>query len=278
MDQFKPSKSKALAAAGMQVANEKVGEIIGSLTCSYPQLAAILTFIQASFGISLAYKQEQLNQFTEFLMANQEIFTEDQLNKKEFQEGLSVWLNSYLKLRSDEKLSMAQNILIDFSGCIAMPLYPLERYDDTLEKISQSGLHFLSFICVEIPKLKQEYTLEKMKENKHEGNFAQWISRYGNKTLNFYIERYIKKQVALKMKDYSGDASRTDEKKITEDVSQPFSLVKSELEQLGLAVSGETSVGFGPGERFYALTDYGKKFVSIIKPQEIYNYTNATRD
>ena len=134
MDKFKPNKSKAFGVAVIQVANEKAGEVIQQLAATHPKLAMTLTYVQASFGVLLAYKQEKLNQFTEYLIEHPDVYTEEKLQTKEFQDGLPVWLDSYFKLRSAEKLKLAQNTFLDFSRTPNMPLYPLERYDDLSKK------------------------------------------------------------------------------------------------------------------------------------------------
>lgn len=276
MDKFKPNKSKAAIIAGLQVAYDKSGEIIYSLTQLYPHLAVTLGAIYANFGILLAYKQEKLNQFTEYLIANQDIFTTEKIITLEYQEGLVVFLESYFKLRSDEKLKLAQNIFLDFTGSLEMPLYPLERYDDTLEKISQTGIQFLGFINSEVPRLKLDYVKRQMYEHGNtlkDKTLDEWIAIYGNpKPVNFFIEEHIKILADEKMKKYTGEDHLVEENKIKTELRKPFIIAQSELEQLGLAKGDNRTIGWGSEEYFFNLTDYGRKFTSIIKPEVVYKY------
>jgi len=277
MDKFKPSKPKAVVMASLHVAYDKSGEIINSLTLLHPHLAVTLGVIYANFGILLAYKQEKLNQFTEYLISNQDIFTTEKISTVEYQEGLSVFLESYFKLRSDEKLKLAQNIFLDFAGSLEMPLYPLERYDDTLEKISQTGIQFLGFINSEVPRLKLDYVKKQMHEHGNtlkDKTMDEWIAIYGNpKPVNFFIEEHIKRLVSEKIKKYTGEELLAEENRIKAELREPFAIVQSELEQLGLAKGVSRTIGWGGEEYFFNLTDYGRKFTSIIKPEEVYKYT-----
>lgn len=275
MDKFKPNKSKAFGVAVIQVANEKAGEVIQQLAATHPKLAMTLTYVQASFGVLLAYKQEKLNQFTEYLIEHPDVYTEEKLQTKEFQDGLPVWLDSYFKLRSAEKLKLAQNTFLDFSRTPNMPLYPLERYDDTLEKISHAGLQFLGFIHTEIPKVQQQYVKDRMYQNGGQVVTEvtdHMIKVHGNKPINFFVEEYIKKQTEVKMRGYSGEEPLVEERKLKEQLREPFTTVMSELVQLGLATGNHVTIGWSGDEYFYNLTDYGRKFMSVVKPGDVYKF------
>lgn len=269
MNEFKPSKGKALLKASAQVAYEESGKILEPLANAHPQMAAPLLLLRASFGVLIAYKQEKLNQFTEFLMSNQDVFTNDKLASPEFQDGLVVFISSYFKQRTEEKLQLAQRIFYDFAQSEEMLLYPLERYDDTLEKISQSGIRLLGLIHEKIPDVRMAYVESQMYEHGNttdEISKEQWVQTYGNKPLSFFIEGYIKQQAAIRLKEYSGSEPLTEENKIKDKLRNEISIGIGELEQLGLASMGYTEGGWGPGEHYYNLNDYGKKFTSIIAP------------
>lgn len=276
MDQFKPNKPKAAINAGMHVAYDEAGKIIDSLAKVHPNLALTLILIRANFGALLAYKQEKLNQFTEYLMNNQNIFTPEIMSTKEFQEGLAIFLESYFKLRSDEKLKLAQNIFLDFTESLEMPLYPLERYNDTLEKISQTGIQLLGFIASEVPKLRLEFTKRKIHEHGNTTSIksiTEWTKVYGDpKPINFFIEEHIKKLSRQQMKNYSGTAFLSEEERIKKLLREPFTIAQSELEQLGLAKGNDATRGWSSNEYFFNLTDYGRKFTSIIKPEDVYKF------
>src|SRR3989344_2161847 len=269
MKDFKPSKAKALINASAQVAYDESSKVIEPLAKIWPQAKAPLWLLRASFGILLAYKQERLNQFTSFLMSNRDVFTDEKLLSPSFQDGLVVFMESYFKLRTDEKLKLAQNIFHDFGKSNDMPLYPLERYDDTLEKISQSGIRLLGFIHAQIPKIKVDYVEAKMWQNGNtteEISKERWMEIYGNEPLSLFMEEHIKQQASIKLKKYSGKEPLIEEDKIKGELRKGITTAVSELEQLGLASRAYREAGWGPGTYIYNLTDYGTKFTSIIKP------------
>lgn len=262
----------------MQIANDESAKIIEALSISYPKLAATLELVRVNFGVSLAYKQEKLNQFTEFLMEHQDVFNKPKIEAGEFQDGLVIFLESYFKLRTDEKLKLAQNIFLDFVDrpTLDMPFYPLERYDDTLEKISHTGVQFLGFINTEVPKLKLEYVEERMRQNNNTTetkSMEEWVATYcKSKPINFFVEQHIRKLATAQMKSFTGVEGLAEKARVQDEVRKPFSLAQSELEQLGLARSHENNLGWSSGEHFFGLTHYGEMFISIIKPEDVYKY------
>jgi hypothetical protein len=161
MSDFKPNKKKAIITASVEQAFEESRAVIAPLATIWPVGAGALNVLLASAGAVIKYKQEVLNQFTQYLIDNPDVFTNEVVNSKAFQDGLVVFINSYFKLRSETKLELARKIFYDFGRSKEMPIYPLERYDDTLEKISESGLRFLGFISNEIPKITSNYIMNK---------------------------------------------------------------------------------------------------------------------
>lgn len=270
MKEFKPNKTKAILGAGLQVAYDQADKIIEPLTIAWPNAALPLRLLQMNFGVTIAYKQEKLNQFTQYLMDNQDIFTEDLFQSSEFQDGLIVFIDSYFKLRSNEKLKLAQNIFYDFAVNGNKTIYPLERYDDTLEKISHNGIRFLGFIHSEVPKIKRHYVEVKIREH---GNslknkpFDEWLQVYGSESLETFIEEYISVQTTHRMKLYRGHEPLVEENRIKDQMRNEFGEVKGELEQLGLAKGGRTEGGWSLGQSTFNLTTYGRLFTSIIQPE-----------
>jgi hypothetical protein len=170
---------------------------------------------------------------------------------------------------------MAQNVFLDFSGSPNMPLYPLERYDDTLEKISHAGLQFLGFIHTEIPKIQRQYVMGRIYQNGGQVVTEvtdDMVKIHGNKPVNFFVEEYIKKQTERKTQGYSGEKPLVEEQKIRDQLREPFTVVMSELVQLGLATGNHVTIGWGGDEYFYNLTDYGRKFITVIKPEDVYRF------
>ena len=265
---FEINKKYALIKAIEEQLIEESRAVIAPLALIWPQGAIALTLILASSGVLLKLKQEELNQFTIFIKDNPEVFNEQVVNSKEFQDGLLVFLNSYFKLRSDNKLKLARKIFYDFGKSNEKPLYPIERYNDTLEKISESGLRFLGFINTKIPIIKGEYVDNMIREHSNIGNRDHFYDIYTrNKHLSNFINHHISSQArsfASKQPEVFIKVEQEEQSKLQE----KYFLMVSELEQLGLARSF-TSAGLGHSATpayEYDLTDYGNKFISIIKP------------
>ena len=274
MDDFKPRRGKAAVAAAAQIVYDESGKIIDGLIKLHPQLGIPLGVIRANFGFMLAYRQEKLNQLTEFLMENQEVFTEDEFMKPGFVEAMNVFLDDYFRIRSEEKLKLAQNIFLDCAKSLEMPLYPLERYNDTLEKLSQTGIQFLGFIKIEIPKLRKEYVRQNMLEHGNTTDtttLEEWEKIYADpKPLNFFIERHLDIQAKMRLENDKSELPLEAERKIKDMLRKPYTAAESELEQLGLGRGNTAGGGWGSSEYFYNLTDYGNKFISIVKPEEVF--------
>jgi hypothetical protein len=282
MSDFKVNKPKALAGAVIHTLYDKSEAIVASLSKTHPHLAPLLRFTQANFVILLAYRQEKLNQFVEHLMENEDTYTEEKVNDPKFQDGAVVFLDTYFKLRSDEKLKLAQNIFLNFAKSPNMPLYPLERYDDTLEKLSQAGIQFLGFIDQQVPRLQREHALYRGNQNANdvgEANMANLVKTYSSKPINFFIDFYAEKQTNERMKSYVGNEILAEQRRIKSEILLPFDELKAELEQLGLAknnISAGTIGGFsGEGaSEYFNLTEYGKKFISIVRPEVVYSFAS----
>lgn len=273
MADFKPSKKKALITASVEQLFEESRAVIEPLAEAWPVAAGALNALLAGAGMTIKYKQEILNQFTAYMMEHPEVFYEEVLQSKDFQDGLIVFINSYFKLRSESKMELARRVFYDFGKSTEKPLYPLERYDDTVEKISEAGLRLLGFIESEIPKVMDEYVDTMIRDNVRDEENKRDRSFYydmytKSKPLSFFIQQYIEGKVreAPRVGDDMSQAVADQEKRA--EISGEMSIGVSELEQLGL-VHSFTQGGLGWDDlpsNGYNLTHYGKMFVSVIKP------------
>lgn len=273
MNDFKSNKKKAFTIASIEQMLEESRAIIEPLAKTWPIGAGALSALLAGIGITIKYKQEILNQFTHYMMEHPEVFYEEMLQSREFQDGLVVFINSYFKLRSESKMKLARKVFYDFSKNSEKPLYPLERYDDTVEKISVSGLRLLGFIESEIPKVIEKYVNSMIRDNIKDGKNKHKRSFYyntytRNKPLSFFVQRYIEGKVKKAIKVDDGMSRAIAEQSKRAKFSEEMSIGVSELEQLGL-IHSFTQGGLGWDDlpsNGYNLTHYGKMFMSVIKP------------
>lgn len=273
MTDFKPQKKKALVIATVEQLLEESRAVIEPLAESWPDGVTALTTILGSAGITIKYKQEILNQFTEYMMKHQEVFSRDTVRARDFQDGLVVFINSYFKLRSENKMELARKVFYDFGKSSEKPLYPLERYNDTVEKISESGLRLLGFIESVIPGVTDEYVDSMIRDNiaSDQGNHERsyYFDMYTrHKPLSFFIQRYVETKVKESVIVDDGESRAVAEQEKRQELNDEMSYGISELDQLGLIHSftqgggGWDSIPSGA----YNLTHYGRMFMSVIKP------------
>lgn len=234
------NKSKALRDSVGQVAYDASGGIVDGLVASYPQAGIPLKLIHATFGLRLAYKQEEINQFVQHLMDNQDTFTKELFESKDFQDGMTVFLDDYLKLRGGEKLEIARGIFSDFAKSSNMPLYPIEMYDDTLAKISQAGIRFLGLLKNELIPQRDNYPLS------GEAGYAS-LRRV---PLSTVIDRYLQ-----------DNPERRDELKLLVDEASRLGLIDKDVRPAGMLIDTDSIDKFD-------LSHYGEMFISVIKPLE----------
>jgi hypothetical protein len=192
-------------------------------------------------------------------------------NSKEFQEGVYVQLETYFKLRVKDKKLVAQEIFRSFCGSPNKPDFPLERYNDTLAKISVEGLKYLVFLQKDIFPFRDEAIERKYDGGNHPAppigkSKEWWIERYKRtEPISNYISAWLKdvypptvdvSQVATGKEEY-----RQDEVERKRDDLSDLSL---EMEQLGIMRSYSSIEGFSGGGDVQTLTPYGLKFMEFI--------------
>lgn len=247
--------------------------VISPYITANPALSSSLGLVTATLGAVVIYRQERFNQFVQHILDNPEVYTQEILQSKDFQDGLVVHFDSYFKLRGEERLRIAREIFYDFATSDNLPLYPLERYDDTLAKISDAGIRFLGFIETKIPDIKEQYLISKMHQNSHpfdEANVKNMRKVYiDNEPLSTFVEVYIDNEVNKQMQKHKNSEVPLEiESKIKGDIQDKLNLVIGELEQLGLvrSFSGQSLSWSGNTKVGYRLTHYGRMFLSVIKP------------
>jgi len=270
MSEFKPNKIKAGLTALPQVLYDRVEAVVQPILVASPQLTLPIMSVVGATGFLLAYNQEKLNQFTQYLLEHQKVFDADILEDKSFIEGMSIFIQSYVRLRSDKKLEHAQNIFLNFSLSDDKQIYPLERYDDTLEKISDRALEYLGFVYINLPAIKKEYISSKVHQNGNSiDSGVDWNEVYGKLALGEYLEFYIQRQTDLQMESYMGIEDITEITRIKQSFYDRFLPSQEELEQLGLGKYVSKPITYNNQGSYFILNGYGLEFLSVIKPETL---------
>lgn len=260
-----------------ETAPEALLGIITPLMATNPVLAVSLAVVGSMYGAVLLYKQNAFNEQIQSILDNPEIFTHEIINTKEFTDGLVVHFDSYFKMRGDLKLKKARDIFLDFAICKNKPIYPLERYDDVLLKISDAGIRLLGFIENKVPSLKKNHLEERAAQNGADLSDEKVRKQYqegyvNNKPLSYfidiiYINDYVRQKVKSNSNNYLFEKDNLNKKLL-----QELYLVVNELTQLGLLEKGVSMKpqgwdGVGETQSYYNLTHFGRMFTSIIKPE-----------
>lgn len=266
MDEYKKKPLKIAVNALTNKAYE-VGTVVMN---AFPSASPFLQFALSGFGAYLAYKQEELNDFTKYLMDNKEKLGID-FDSKEFQEGVFVQLETYLKLRVKDKKFVAQEIFKSFCGSPNKPNFPLERYNDTLLKISEEGLQYLVFLQKEILPLR-DAAIEKRYD---EGNFPTppegkskdwWVEHYKNiESISDYVSQWVSEFYPLTVNVDQVEAGKEEYRQ--EEVAKKrddLSNLSLEMEQLAIMHSYSASGGLSWGGSAMKFTPYGLKFIEFI--------------
>ena len=270
------TKTNAITQSAIDSLPQALASIIIPFITTSPSLAAPLLAIVGIYGWSVVYRQERFNRLIRPIIEDPDVFTKDILESTSFQDGLITFVDGYFKLRDDSRVEYARAIFYDFATCSDKPFYPLERYNDTLLKLSDASIRFLGFVESEIPTIKEEYLISRMKQNGNsfdEENKENMRKAYiENEPLSKFVGMWIEAQVVKETKATPSDktAPLRIEDPVRKRLKESIGLTVSELEQLGLIrnFSFQTQ-GWDGGNTVsgYNLTHYGRMFTSVIKPE-----------
>lgn len=121
-------------------------EIADSIASNIPGVSQAWALGKALYGNALELRQQRALEWVEAIRDNQSIFNESVVNSEEFQDGFIVGLENYIKLRSFVKRRVALKIFRDFSLEDSKVEFQLERFNDTLLKISHTSLGYLALL------------------------------------------------------------------------------------------------------------------------------------
>lgn len=135
--------------------------IADSTASSIPGLAQAWALSKALYGNALELRQQRALEWVESIQNNPSLFNESVVNSDEFKDGFIVGLEDYIKLRDYLKRRVALKVFKEFAISVDRVEFPLERYNDTLRKISPASLRTLAFIKKEIiPKMERQIEIE----------------------------------------------------------------------------------------------------------------------
>jgi len=113
-----------------------------------PEIQLSLMLAYWFFGVSMQYKQNDVNNFVKILEDNPEIFTKEIMQTEEFKDWFVIILESYIKERNKSKKEIIKNIFLWFTKLTEKEKeeFELEKMLDILNKISEKEINLLDEI------------------------------------------------------------------------------------------------------------------------------------
>ncbi len=133
-------------SAVVAVLTPKLEPVISALLVNQPHWQMAFHQAIGLYGYYMAIKQEEVNEFVNFLKSNPDKFRAEVVNSAEFQNGFVQSLRAYLEARTIEKKDVVKNILIGFSMEDDKNNFELERLNAVLLQVSTQGIAKLIFI------------------------------------------------------------------------------------------------------------------------------------
>ncbi|MGH7156854.1 MAG: hypothetical protein ACREGG_01965 [Candidatus Saccharimonadales bacterium] len=257
------SDKNLLKRSGIAIIDSTVGKV--------PGLSLPWELSKAYYGNALELRQKRALEWVEMVRNNPTVFSKEILQTEEFQDGFVAGLEHYMKLRVKDKRIVAQQIFTNFCGSPDKPNFPLERYDDTLVKISVEGLQYLAFLEKEIIPLR-DIEIEKKYQ---QGNYPPppqgkgkewWIEHYRiTEPISDYASKWLKEvyEPSIDVSEVNQAKEEYRQEKVQEK-RDSLSNLSLEMEQLGIMRSYSNGVVYGGGGNVSTLTPYGRKFIKFI--------------
>lgn len=238
-------KSSGTAMAGAAI--DSVDALIMSSTgVPIPALRLAWELSKSLLGSAVELRRQRALEWVQSVIENPTIFTEQIVSSQEFQDGFVVALEDYLKLRDYMKRRIALKTFKEFASSNDKIEFPLERYNDTLKKISPASLRTLAFV---------KYSVLPAMEIKIREDVQK---KYSNtdKPIEWWYEREMKSEPFSKYDNTGKLASMSEQ--------------LGELQFLGLVrsvsdISGGWGFTGGGAITGQALTNFAKEFIKFIE-------------
>ena len=256
-----------------------VVKTVGSVASLVPGLAQAWALAEALYGNALEIRQQKALEFIEAIRDDKKTFTKEILATEAFQDGFVLGLENYIRIRSKDKRVIAQAIFCGFAKTEVKEDFQLERFNDTLQKISGMGIWLLSFIHEVIEPLKREMIIKEVEAldlSKSDKPVQWWIDdKIKVEPFSKYLDLWFHEQYSPnseKLKDKYGVNGAVPKDKLAELFdTERFERQKyygpiAELEFLGLVRHSMQPAGWGSDSSVYRLTGYADKFIKYINP------------
>lgn len=263
-------------------------EIADTIASNIAGVNIAWALVKALSGNALELRQQRVLEFIEAIQNDPKTFSEDVVQSEAFQDGFVFALTEHIKIRNFLKRRIALKMFNEFAKKDDKVEYPLERFYDTLSKLSTAGIKTLAFIKNEILPAREQAVKDDMKgknlgtEKPYEWWYNLNLSREPVSThfSKWISDRYDPNSQALKDKHNNGNNIEDKELlgklfDVERDVRAKMSAPIAELEYLGLIrlTTDIKSLGWGStgGATAWTLSSFAYEFMDFIEnaPEDI---------
>lgn len=258
-----------------------------STASSIPILAQAWALSKALYGNALELRQQRALEWVEAISSDPSAFGQNLVSSEEFQDGFVVALEDYIKIRNHIKRRVALKMFKEFATTDNKVEFQLERFNDTLLKISTASIQTLAFIKENILPLREEAIKAKLATDNlgTEKPYEWWYEqRLKTEPISSHFDKWISDRYSpnsdkLKNEHNNGD-NISDHKLLGElfdierEVRERMTAPLGELEYLGLIRWGADPASLGwssTDASAWRLTDFAYEFIAFIEgsPEEL---------
>jgi len=243
--------------------------------------------VKALSGNALELRQQRALEFVEAIQNDPTTFNENVANSEEFQDGFVVALTEHIKIRNFLKRRIALKMFNEFAKSDDKVEFPLERFYDTLNKLSTSGIKTLAFIKKEILPAREQAVKDDMvgKNLGTEKPYEWWYKlNLSREPVSTHFSKWIHDRYnpnSQAAKDQHNNGENIQDKKILGEVYDIEREVEAkmyapiaELEYLGLIrqTADLKNLGWGStGGTAWTLSSFAYEFMEFIEssPEDI---------
>lgn len=252
-----------------------------STVSSTPGLAQAWALSKALYGNALEIRQQRALDWVEAISSNPTAFNKQLVESEEFQDGFVFALESYIRLRSFLKRRIALKVFKDFAVSDNKVEFQLERFNDTLLKISTASIKSLAFIKEAVLPMREQGIKVKLAEPSIRGekSYERWRKRtLKSEPCSIYFDQWITDRYSVnskKMKDEHNNGEEISDHNlivklsdIERDVRDKMNAPLAELEFLGLVKWGMQPENIGwssTGASSWGLTNFAYEFIKFIE-------------
>ena len=282
MAKLSDNDKNLLKKTGKALADATV-EHIGDLIKQAPALGLAYHLFTNLTGNAAEMRKQRVFEFMEAIVDKPDVFTQKILETEAFQDGFATTLQQYITMRTERKRQVVRAAFEDFARSLDKPNFQLERFMDTVQKISPASIALLGFINnTVLPYRDEQIRKELATQNLGIEKPYEWWFELTKKRepISKYLDQWLFDRYNPAGADIKAKYGVTEAKDIPE--KEQFRLMEietaqrekyhapfGELTYLGIFGSGFRGATWGDGGGItWTLTDFGYEFIEYIEETE----------